>query len=90
MDANANVNLNAPNVHDGGSQVTYLPARKTAEMPRDVHILINGMWPKPAGEQLRPSDAPGRIKLAAFQPRHAISFVVPSSGQPLFRPSASQ
>jgi hypothetical protein len=54
-----------------------------------VQSGIIGMWPKLAGEQLRPSDAPGRIKQAAFQPSHAITLVAPSSLQPLFRPSAS-
>jgi hypothetical protein len=43
VDANANLNSNAPNVHCESSQVANLRARKTLETLRDIHILINGV-----------------------------------------------
>jgi hypothetical protein len=43
MDANANVIINASNVHEGGSQVAYLPPCKAAETLRDTHILKTGI-----------------------------------------------
>jgi hypothetical protein len=49
MEPLANVNINAAKVHEGGSQVAYLPACKAVETPRDTHILRNrmfGNWPE--------------------------------------------